>query len=197
LYQTTFNPTKSRNGIINIVMEQTKTEPDQIFGIDRKIADTPKDHIPGWGMDADPENDPTYPMKHWNGADYERINYEKPPQQPVSMEILHSIERPGITRVFGTSTPPTGLSGEIRRWAYKYSEATTAHWMGLILADRVNSVEGIIDDLKKGTIPDLFKERGWSAEWKYNKQGFIKSALSIFVVSATVILLCTSKSEKD
>jgi hypothetical protein len=177
-------------------METTKKEPAQISGIDRKIADTPKDHIPGWGMDADPENDPTYPMKHWNGADYERINYEKPPQQRVSMEVLHSIERPGITRVFGTSTPPTGLSGSIRRWAYQYSEATTAHWMGLILADRVNSVEGVIDDLKLGTIPNLFKERGWQAEWKYNRQGFIKSALTGIVVSAAVIALCTTKSKK-
>jgi hypothetical protein len=35
---------------------------------DRKIANRnlknrTKD-IPGWGMDADPDNDPTYPMKH-------------------------------------------------------------------------------------------------------------------------------------
>ena len=39
--------------------------------MDRKIANSPKDNIPGWGMDADPENDPTYPMKRWNGADHE------------------------------------------------------------------------------------------------------------------------------
>ncbi|GAB2702053.1 hypothetical protein GCM10027037_29450 [Mucilaginibacter koreensis] len=177
-------------------MEKIKKEPDQISGIDRKIADVSKDHIPGWGIDADPENDPTYPMKHWNGADYQRINYEKPPQQRVNMEILHSIERPGITRVFGTSTPPIGLSGNIRRWAYKYSEATTAHWMGLILADRVNSVEGIIDDFTRGTIPDLFKERGWSAEWKYNRQGFIKSALTGVLITTALIALFTSKSKR-
>ncbi|WP_240663384.1 hypothetical protein [Mucilaginibacter limnophilus] len=175
---------------------KNKKEPDQISGIDRKIAEMPKDHIPGWGIDADPENDPTYPMKIWNGADYQRINYEKPPQQRVKMEVLHSIERPGITRVFGTSTPPKGLSGSIRRWAYKYSEATTAHWMGLILADRVNSVEGIIDDLKHGTIPNFFEERGWSAEWKYNRAGFIKNALTGLLVTSAVIVLCTKKNRK-
>src|SRR6478735_2079020 len=93
---------------------------------DRKIAnrnmmdDRTKD-IPGWGMDADPENDPTYPMKRSNGADHERLNYEKAPQQRQDIEIFHSIERPGITRVFGTSTPPSGLSGAVRRYAYKYS----------------------------------------------------------------------------
>jgi hypothetical protein len=177
-------------------MEKIKNEPVQISGIDRKIANTPKDHIPGWGIDADPENDPTYPMKNWNGADYERMNYEKPPQQAVNMEVLHSIERPGITRVFGTSSPPTGLSGEIRRFAYKYSEATTAHWIGLILADRVNSVEGIIDDLKHGIIPDMFKERGWSAEWKYNRQGFIKSALTGILVTTAVLTLMNTKLKK-
>jgi len=174
-------------------MENVKTEPDQIVGIDRQRANLPKDHIPGWGMDADPENDPTYPMKHWNGADYERINYEKPPQQPVNMEVLHSVERPGITRVFGTSVPPTGLSGAIRRYVYKYSEATTIHWMGLILADRVNCVEGLIDDLKSGTVPNLFKERGWSAEWKYNRQGFIKNVVTGVLVTTAIIAMCRSK----
>lgn len=174
-------------------MENVKTEPEKIAGIDREIADTSKDHIPGWGIDADPENDPTYPMKHRTGADYERLNYEKPPQQPVKIEILHSVERPGITRVFGTSTPPSGVSGMIRRWAYKYSEATTAHWMGLISADRVNAVEGIVDDFKQGTIPNLFKERGWSAEWKYNRQGFIRSTVTGLLVTTAVIAFCTSK----
>src|SRR5688500_15176024 len=88
--------------------------------VDRKIAAEVK-NIPGWGIDADPENNPTYPMKHWNGADYERIHYEKPPQQPVNVKVFQSIERPTMTSVFGASTPPSGLSGAIREFAYKYS----------------------------------------------------------------------------
>lgn len=174
-------------------MENSKPEPDQIIGIDRKIANSPKDHIPGWGIDADPENDPTYPMKHWNGADYERFNYEKPPQQPQHIEVLHSIERPGITRVFGTSTPPKGLSGSLRRYAFKYSEATTAHWMTLILADRVNAVEGILEDFSKGTIPNIFKERGWSAELKYNRPGFIKSAVTCLLVGTAIVAIASRR----
>src|SRR3954469_17966736 len=89
---------------------------------DRRIANAPKD-IPGWGHDADPKNNPTYPMKHYTGADHERIHYERPPQQPKNIEILKSIERPSISRVFGTSTPPKGLSGAIRRFAFRYSES--------------------------------------------------------------------------
>jgi len=164
--------------------------------IDRPIADKPKDHIPGWGFDADPENDPTYPMKHRNGADYERINYEKAPQQQVDMEILQSVERPEITRVFGTSTPVTGLSGIIRRYAYRQSEANAARWMTLILADRINVVEGVIHDLSRGHIPNIFKEQGWSAEWKYNRKGLIKKVAITTAVTAGIIFFLTQKKSK-
>ncbi|MFL5739665.1 MAG: hypothetical protein ACJ75B_05575 [Flavisolibacter sp.] len=161
--------------------------------MDRIIASTPKD-IPGWGMDADPENDPTYPMKHRNGADYERIHYEKAPQQPENIEVLHSIERPGVTRVFGTSTPPSGLSGVIRRQAFKYSEATAAHWMTLVLADRVDVIQGIIQDISKGKFPNLIAELGWSAEWKYNRKKFVqKTLIKIAVISLAVVYLTRKK----
>ena len=161
--------------------------------MDRKIANTPKD-IPGWGMDADPENDPTYPMKHWNGADHERIHYEKAPQQPVNIEIFKSIERPTISRVFGTSTPPAGLSGMVRKQAYKYSEATATHWMTLILADRIDVVQGIIADLKKGIVPNLVKELGWPAEWKYNRKKFVaRMAIKLVVIGVLTAFLTRKK----
>jgi len=164
---------------------------------DREIAAQPKD-IPGWGMDADPENDPTYPMRHANGADHQRLHYEKAPQQPVDMEILHSIERPDITRVFGTSTPPTGLSGVIRRYAYKFSEAKATHWMTLILADRVNVFEGILDDLTHGIIPNPWVERGWRAEWKTNRKGMLqKIAVGALAVTGAVMLLSRKNGRKE
>ncbi len=162
--------------------------------LDRKIANEPKD-IPGWGMDADPENDPTYPMKHWNGADYERIHYEKAPQQPEKIEVFHSIERPGITRVFGTSTPPTGLSGAMRRYAFKYSEATATHWMTLILADRVDVVQGLVDDLKHGNVPNLFEELGWRAEWQYNRKKFVQRLLVKGLTIWAIIALIKRKKK--
>lgn len=147
-------------------------------------------HIKGWGIDADPENDPTYPMKHWTGDDHKRLDYEKAPQQPQTVEILHSNERPNVTRVFGTSAPPSGLSGMIRRYAFKYSESNWGHWLPLILADRVNMVEGIIDDLKHGHIPNIIAERGWTAEWKYNKKILLtKMAAGVLVTTAVVVVL--------
>ena len=176
-------------------MENSQIEPEKVESIDRPIANSPKDHIPGWGIDADPENDPTYPMKHYNGADHERFNYVKPPAQPVNVEVLHSIERPGLTHVFGTSTPPRGLSGQLRRYAFRYSEATTAHWMTLILADRVDMVEGLIDDFKQGIVPNIFKERGWNAEWKYNRKGVIKTAVIAGVAGAAILSFLAARKK--
>ena len=164
--------------------------------VDRKLANVPKD-IPGWGIDADPENDPTYPMKNRNGADYERIHYEKPTQQLSNVEVLRSIERPSITAVFGTTVPPSGVSGAIRRFAYRFSEADLRHWLTLVFADRVNVVEGIIDDLAHGIVPNIFKERGWGAEWKYNRKGMIKNiAIGLAVSAAVAALLAARRNSK-
>lgn len=162
--------------------------------VDRKIADRNMDDrvqdIPGWGMDADPENDPTYPMKHANGADHDRLNYVKAPQQLQKIEVFHSIERPNITRVFGTSTPPSGLSGAIRRYAYKFSEATATHWMTLILADRVDVIQGKINDLKNGILPNPWVERGWRAEWKHNRKAFVgRAATTALLITAAIMLM--------
>ena len=153
-------------------------------------------HIKGWGVDADPENDPTYPMKHWTGADHDRLNYEKRPQQPVNVEVLHSNERPNITRVFGTAVPPSGLSGMMRRFAFKFSENEWTHWLALIAADRVNAVEGIIADLAHGHIPNLYKEYGWGAEWKHNRKGAITKVIAVAAIASAVIVLSQNKSKQ-
>jgi hypothetical protein len=169
--------------------------------VDREIAnrnmnDRVRD-IPGWGMDADPENDPTYPMKRYNGADHERLNYVKAPQQRQKIEVFHSIERPNITRVFGTSTPPAGLSGAVRRYAYKFSEATATHWMTLILADRINVIEGKLHDIKNGIIPNPWSERGWSAEWKHNRVAFVgRIATTALVITAGIMLISRKNKRK-
>ena len=44
--------------------------------------------------------------------------------------------------------------------AFKQSENDMRHWLMLLLADRVNVVEGLIDDLAHGHVPNLFKEMG-------------------------------------
>lgn len=153
--------------------------------------------IKGWGIDADPKNDPTYPMKQRSDDVKRGYNWERPPQQPMTVEVLHSIERPNLTATFGTSVPPSGLSGRIRRKAFEYSENSYAHWVPLILADRVNMVEGIIDDLKQGTFPNFFKEFGWKAEWEYNRKNFlIKSAVVAGTVALTLMFMKRRKCSR-
>ncbi|MFL6708668.1 MAG: hypothetical protein ACJ8HI_10725 [Massilia sp.] len=132
-----------------------------------------RDSIPGWGADLDPNVRPGVPMER------------RPPrlpagaikplaQQPKTVEVFHSPERPGITPIFGTSTPPAGLSGTIRRAAYKLTENDIRHWLLLLVADRVNVVEGIGQDLARGKVPNVLAEMGIAAEWKYNKAGLAR-----------------------
>jgi len=150
-------------------------------------------HIKGWGIDADPKNDPTYPMKNRQIAIKRGYSWNRPEQQPINQEVLHSIERPNVTSVFGTSVPPSGLSGAIRRFAFAQSENSYLHWLPLILADRVNEVEGIVEDIKKGHVPNIFAEKGWKAKWKHNPEGLILNvALSTAIATAFITYMVKS-----
>lgn len=150
--------------------------------------------IKGWGIDADEKNDPTYPLKKRTNEEQKGYSWERPPQQPVNIEVLHSIERPNVSAVFGTAMPPKGLSGRIRRYAFQYSEGSFAHWLPLILADRVNVVEGIIEDIKDGRIPNIFAEKGLKAEWRYNRTAFLKKIAITGLVFSAAVMVLTKKS---
>jgi len=132
--------------------------------------------VPGWGVDADPENDPTYPMKMHTEGEHEGYSWDRPEQQPADVEVLHSNERPNLSAAFGTTVPPSGLSGMIRRAAFNYSENSYGHWLPLMLADRVNMIEGVADDLMRGHIPNIFSEMGMKAEWKHDRKAVITKA---------------------
>lgn len=154
-------------------------------------------HIKGWGADMDPKNDPTYPIK--KRTDEEQLGYtwERPSLQPVEVEILKSVERPNITAVFGTSSPPSGLSGMLRRMAFKYSESDYRRWLPLVMADRIGVYEGILDDFSKGHIPNIPAERGWNSEWKYNRKNFVvKIAVGTAVTVGLIVLLAASQKRK-
>ncbi|SMP12916.1 hypothetical protein [Chryseobacterium profundimaris] len=155
-------------------------------------------HIKGWGIDADPENDPVYPMKKRTNEEHEGYAWQRPEQQPEDVEILKSVERPNLTAAFGTASPPEGLNGEIRKFAFKYSESSYGRWLPLVLADRVGAIEGIIEDLKKGHVPNIFAERGWGAEWKYNRKNFLlKIAAAAAVTAITISVLSSKKKNKN
>ena len=114
--------------------------------------------------------------------------------QPEDVELLKSTERPQVSAVFGESAPPVGLSGMIRRFAFKYGKSHYGHWLLLLLADRVNVVEGVLDDLRHGHIPDIFAEKDYETEWEHNKiRLIIKLTTVAALVTGTVVLL----SRKD
>lgn len=144
-------------------------------------------HINGWGIDADPENEPTYPVKKYTGDDHQRLGWQRPELQQTDIEILHSNERPGLSAVFGTSVPPAGLSGVIRRLAFTFSESSYGHWLPLLIADRVGVLEGLIEDLRNGHMPDLAAEKGLAAEMKFAKKPLVtRAAGTAFVLAALV-----------
>lgn len=130
-------------------------------------------HIPGWGADLDHKNRPAYPMER-TPPRLPGAHKEPPEQQPVKITVYRSTERPAITPLFGTSTPPSGLSGKLRGIAYRLSENDIRHWLLLLFADRVNVVEGIGQDLMRGHIPNVFAEMGIKAELKHNPVGLAK-----------------------
>jgi hypothetical protein len=122
-------------------------------------------NIKGWGADLDPAMRPAVPMEKPSNVTSLRGDV-KDWQQP-DVKIHQSIEQPSLTPTFGTTCPPRGLSGKLRDYAYSKSESEMQHWLTLMLADRVDVVEGLLDDLRKGHFPNYFKERGWTTEFTH------------------------------
>ncbi|HYF22621.1 MAG TPA: hypothetical protein VD929_04400 [Caulobacteraceae bacterium] len=148
--------------------------------------------IPGWGIDADPRNDPTYPMRDRSRDDSPGMNWSRPPLQEPDVEVLRSIEHNRLPAVMGMSTPPRGLSGAIRRMAFRYSESQWAHWLMLMGADRVNVVEGLFQDLRRGKIPNIFAEMGLGTELKHNRKNFLTRLVMGFATAFVLAFLLTA-----
>jgi hypothetical protein len=97
--------------------------------------------IPGWGVDLDPKDRPAVPRLQFD-QDLSGAHWEFPERQPETWPRERSMEHKFLTPVFGTSCPPKGVSGVLRKHAYRsYSEGRAAHWLLLIAADRVDAWE--------------------------------------------------------
>ncbi|QOY96111.1 hypothetical protein IM543_09920 [Massilia sp. UMI-21] len=153
-------------------------------------------HIQGWGADLDRKNRPAVPMER-TPPRFIDAKPGDPPQQPETVEVLVSPERPGITPIFGTAQPPSGLSGMIRRLAFKSTENDLRHWMLLLLADRINVVEGIAEDLARGHVPNILGEMGIKAEMKHNPAGLAKKVAITAAVVGTAVYLMKRRDRGD
>jgi hypothetical protein len=144
--------------------------------------------IPGWGSDLDHKNRPAIPMER-TPPRFIHVPEGQPVQQAQTVEVFCSPERPGITPVFGTAEPPKWLSGAMRRLAYKLPENDLRHWLMLLAADRVNMVEGIVEDLSHGHIPNVLGEMGIRSELRHNPAGLVRKALITAAVVGGVMAL--------
>lgn len=156
-------------------------------------------NIQGWGIDMRPEDRPAYPM--WNETEKTGSHYteESIPKQEMIFKEFKSIERPQMPPVYGQTVAPTGLSGLIRAFAFRYGEGSFGHWLPILLADRVNMVEGILDDLLHLRVPNFWKEMGLNAEWKYNRKNFVKKTVITTAVVAGAVglfMILTSDTKK-
>jgi len=147
-------------------------------------------HIIGWGADLDPAVRPAHPKERTPP----RLPHpmEPPQQQHADVEVLHSTERPGITPIFGSTLPPSGLSGRLRRLAFRHSENDLRHWLMLLLADRVQMGEALIDDISRGHVPNLYAEMGGRAELRHNPMGAARKA-AIGVAALALVAMALKK----
>ncbi len=153
--------------------------------------------IPGWGADLDPADRPSVPREelqpHLTGA-----HWEYPDRQPEEYPRERSVEHAGLTPVFGTTCPPRGASGAIRRFAYaKYSEGRATHWLLLILADRVESKGAIMRSFltlrpdnpvtETGVLSEL-RRHGWSSRVGRNRSDVVHHPIDPFIVAGPWVL---------
>ena len=103
--------------------------------------------IPGWGVDLDPKDRPSVPRERFD-PNLSGAHWDFPENQPEKWPRERSIEHKFLTPVFGTSCPPKGVSGMMRKYAYRrFSEGRAAHWLILMVADRVDSLGSHLQSL--------------------------------------------------
>jgi hypothetical protein len=144
-------------------MPYTAAKPSQT-----ESSDDLRARIPGWGADLDPKDRPSVPM-HQFDPQATGAHWDFPERQPEKWPRERSIEHRFLTPVFGTSCPPSGLSGLMRRFAYaKYSEGRAAHWLILLAADRVNAIESIAASFVTSRPDNPITETGVLSEFSHH-----------------------------
>jgi len=95
--------------------------------------------------------------------------WDFPDRQPEKWPRERSVEHRFLTPVFGTAQPPSGLSGVMRKFAYKkFSEGRALHWLILLYADRVDAAEHHIRSMASLRPDNPITQTGIKAEWTRN-----------------------------
>lgn len=125
--------------------------------------------IKGWGVDLDPRKRPMIPRELPSDVTTARGEVRHWQIPRAQDEVYVSIEHPNRTPVFGTACPPKGLSGMLRKYAYRYGEGTNRHWMTLLIADRIDVLESLIGGVVRGKPDRYIHEKGWAAKAKHGQ----------------------------
>lgn len=91
-----------------------------------------------WGVDLDPSRRPGVPMMRepqpWPNARF-------PPERQAGESSVprHGRSNKPMPPVFSTAIPLHGLSGAIKKFAYRSPDHYPSHWLLLMLSDRVDA----------------------------------------------------------
>lgn len=118
-----------------------------------------RERIPGWGVDLDYRDRPAVPMEPFDPGST-GAHWTFPERQPEEWPRERSPEHGILPPVFGTSCPPRGVSGAIRRYAYTMGEGKASHWLLLMMADRVDVLEGAVEATLRGRPDNPLTETG-------------------------------------
>lgn len=128
-------------------------------------ADELRARIPGWGSDLDPADRPSVPKLSREAGSVLDVHWDVPPQQDGAAGRERSIEHAHVTPVFGTAQPLSGLAGVVKRVAYsRFSEGRLAHWLLLVLGDRIDVATHRVTDALRGRPDRVIRETGIRAE---------------------------------
>lgn len=110
--------------------------------------------IVGWGSDL--RKRPGIPME-LNQETVLSPEHHRPiaVKQRPGPDVNLTLERSSYPPVLGNSHYAKGPSMLVRSYAFRYSEDKIRHWVFLLLADRINMVEGWVEDISRGRMPML------------------------------------------
>ncbi|MDP4334840.1 hypothetical protein Q7F20_15810 [Curtobacterium sp. A7_M15] len=128
-------------------------------------ADELRARIPGWGSDLDLADRPSVPKLSREAGSATGAHWVVPEQQPGARGRERSVEHAHVTPVFGTAQPLRGVAGVVRRYAYRrFSEGRLAHWLLLVLGDRIDVAAHRVTDALRGRPDRVIRETGVRAE---------------------------------
>jgi hypothetical protein len=92
-----------------------------------------------WGVDRDRSRRPGVPMERKDPRPMPNTRFPPERQRGEPASPMHGRPNKTPPPVFGTATPLHGLSGLVKRLAYRLPDHKPSHWLLKMFGDRVES----------------------------------------------------------